>query len=149
MNESVSAFILGTCRLLPKSSTDVFEFLYRQSLTSCDTYEIPCGSSAEFYIQPIRSCIGDTDCLWLTPNSLAFANRKCKFAFDARACADLADCFLIESCHDYPAYVKLRKVEQIKFNWDQKILLCLSLKAEDRILLATRDMCYRDTYHMN
>src|SRR6218665_2154463 len=138
MEESVSAFIVGTCRMLQKSYTDLYQYIRFQSIAAREMYEIRCGSTAEFYIQPLRSCIGDVDIFTVRPHLLALTDNNSDLTYAARAITDVADCFLMEPYNDYPAFVRLRRVAQIRLNWDSKILECIQIG--DKQLLKTTDM---------
>ena|SRR6218665_3011261 len=72
MDDSVSVFIAGTCRIIQKLEADVFQSIHSQSTTSGERYKIVCGSSAEFFIQPLHSCIDDIDELELMGHHLVF-----------------------------------------------------------------------------
>src|SRR6218665_1449344 len=121
MDDSVSEFIVRTCRLIPKSNTNVFDSLHLQVAVPLEHYQITCGSSAELFVQPIRSCIGDADVFRIKTCALAFTDKKPEFPYEVRHNAEIIDCFLIEPYPDYPSFVRLRRLGQLRYNWDSKI----------------------------
>src|SRR6218665_3193600 len=121
MEDSVSEFIVGTCRIIPKLYADFFQPVYLES-TTCDTkYRIACGSIAEFFIQPLYSCISDVDELDLRPAFLAFTDEKPVWSHDMRYVADRVCCYVIEPYDDYPSFVRLRHFGDLKYNWSRKV----------------------------
>src|SRR6218665_2497512 len=121
MDDSVSEFIVRTCLLLPKSSINVFDSLHLQVSVPFEDNDFACGSSAEFFIQPIRSCLGDIDFLEIKTHALAFTDKKPEFPYEVRHNAGIIDCFLMEPYLDYPSFVRLRLLGQLRYKWDRKI----------------------------
>jgi len=78
MEDSVSAFIVGTCRTIPKTNTDVVQSIHlkSQNFGELGLHRIVCGSTAEFFIQPLHSCIGDIDMLELKSCYLVFTDEN-------------------------------------------------------------------------
>ena len=114
MADRVSDFIVSVCQMLPKCNklTNVYD-----SIRSPD-YLIACGSSAEFFIQPLQSCIGDLDYLLIRSCLLIFTNERPVLPYDVRHIADPINCLLMEPYQDYPAFVRLRLFGQIRYNWE-------------------------------
>src|SRR6218665_921986 len=121
MDDSVSEFIVRTCLLIPKSSINVFDSLHLQLIVPFEDNDFACGSSAEFFIQQIRSCIGDVDFFEIKTHALAFTDMKPEFPYEIRHNADIIDCFLMEPYLDYPSFVRLRRLGQLRYKWDRKI----------------------------
>src|SRR6218665_1190313 len=100
--ESASAFIVSTCQLIPKSSfTAVSDHVRDVNASPCPantTYSILCGSSAEFYIRPLNTCIDDKDYLQSRADQLAFSGNIPVLPSDVSGLADSIMCFKIESC---------------------------------------------------
>src|SRR6218665_1212458 len=120
MDDSVSEFIVRTCRLIPKSNTNVFDSLHLQVAVPLEHYQITCGSSAELFVQPIRSCIGDADVFRIKTKLLAFTDKKPEFPYEVRHNAEIIDCFLIEPYLDYPSFVRLRSLGKLRFKWESR-----------------------------
>src|SRR6218665_1528935 len=96
MDDSVSEFIVGTCRMLPKSSSNVSESMQFRNLIQMEKYFIVSGSCAEFFIQPLHSSIGDVDFLQMKPHSLAFTGEEPVLPYDLRHNSQPTDCMLME-----------------------------------------------------
>src|SRR6218665_815215 len=82
MDDSVSEFIVHTCRLIPKSNTNIFDSLHLQVILPFEHHGIACGSSAEFFIKPYRSCIGDIDFFEIKKHVLVFTDKKPEFPYE-------------------------------------------------------------------
>src|SRR6218665_4008335 len=121
MDDSVSEFIVHTCRLIPKSNTNIFDSLYLQVALPFEHHGIACGSSAEFFIQPIRSCIGDMDLFTIKTHAFAFTDKKPEFPYEIRHNADIIDCFSMEPYLDYPSFVRLRSLGKLRYKWERRI----------------------------
>src|SRR6218665_2002784 len=116
MDDSASAFIVGTCRTLPKSNIKVYkavDFRYYW-------HYIMCGSCAEFYIQPLQPCFGDVDYLEVVSNSLVFTDEKPFLPFDFPHIAHPIVCLLMEPYHDYPNFVRFQILGQMSYDWERK-----------------------------
>src|SRR6218665_2497959 len=137
MDDSVSEFIVHTCRLIPKSNTNIFDFLHLQVVLPFEHHGIACGSSAEFFIQPYRSCIGDVDLFEIKTRALAFTDKKPEFPYQVRHNADIIDCFLMEPYLDYPSFVRLRRLGQLRYNWDHKIFEFAQSDVQEVAIAAT------------
>src|SRR6218665_1655447 len=67
--EGVSAFIVGTCQFMPRTSQSSLAYsdhmlnLMPSINRPLVDYSVVCGSLAESYIRPIISCIEDMDFL--------------------------------------------------------------------------------------
>src|SRR6218665_1962171 len=71
--EMASEIIVSTCQMLPKQFSSVSVHLNNILLSETPVYSIMCGSTAEFYIHPMNTCIGDLDILRSCANELAFS----------------------------------------------------------------------------
>src|SRR6218665_1809696 len=122
--ESASAFIVSTCQLLPKSSftivTDHVQDLNPSNCPETKVYQISCGSSAEFYIRPLYTCIDDGDFLQSNAHTLAFSGNIPVLPNDVSGLADSIECFKIESYKRDPSFVQLLFVGKMKYNWKHK-----------------------------
>src|SRR6218665_74105 len=121
MDDSVSAFIVGTCRTIPKIYVNVFQPVHLESTTNGEIYRIVCGSVAEFFIQPLHSCIEDIDELDMRSKYLAFVDEKPVLSHDMRYTADRVCCFLIEPDQNYASFVRLRHIGHLSYNWARKV----------------------------
>src|SRR6218665_3528966 len=130
MDDSVSEFIVGTCRMLPKSGSNVSESMQFRNLIQMEKYFIVSGSCAEFFIQPLHSSIGDVDFLQMKPHSLAFTGEEPVLPYDLRHNSQPTDCMLMEPYVDYPAFVRLRLVGQIVYNYERKIFEFKKVKVQ-------------------
>src|SRR6218665_659048 len=123
--ESASTFIVSTCQMIPKSSSTAVSDHVRDLIVSKDpgntTYSILCGSSAEFYIRPLYSCIDDIDCLLPSADELAFSGNSPVLPNDVSGLADSIMCFKIESSPRYPGFSHLQFVGKMKYNWKHKM----------------------------
>src|SRR6218665_3627652 len=144
MDDSVSEFIVRTCRLIPKSNTNVFDYLHLQVSIPCEHHRIACGSTAEFFIQPIRSCIGDVDLFDIKAHVIAFTDMKPEFPYEVRHNADIIDCFLMEPYLDYPSFVRLRLLGQLRYKCDRKIFEFSHSDFQEVIIRAKLYKCERN-----
>src|SRR6218665_1358020 len=122
MDDSVSAFIVGTCRTLRKSNTKIYKSVSFKVSENTEVHYIECGSCAELFIQPLQSCFGDVDYLMVTSYFLVFTDEKGVLPYDFRHIAHPKDCLLIEPYHDYPNFVRFRFFGQMSYDWEQKTL---------------------------
>src|SRR6218665_3691542 len=122
MDDSVSAFIVGTCRTLRKSNTKIYKSVSFKVSENTEVHYIECGSCAELFIQPLQSCFGDVDYLMVTSYFLVFIDEKGVLPYDFRHIAHPKDCLLIEPYHDYPNFVRFRFFGQMSYDWEQKTL---------------------------
>src|SRR6218665_3652747 len=134
MDDSVSEFIVHTCRLIPKSNTNILDSLHLQVVLPFAHHGIACGSSAEFFIQPIHSCIGDMDLFTRKARAFAFTDKKPEFPYEIRHNADIIDCFLIEPYPDYPSFVRLRRLGQLRYNWDRRIFELVQIGVQEVVI---------------
>ena len=137
MDDSVSEFIVRTCLLMPKSNISIFDSLHLQVMLPLEIHQIACGSSAEFFIQPIRSCIGDIDLFNIKTYTLAFTDRKPEFPYEVRHNANVIDCFLMEPYLDYPSFVRLRPLGQLRSKWDHEIFNFAKIDVQEVAIAAT------------
>src|SRR5688572_12429528 len=120
MDDHVSEFIVRTCRMFPKTPTNIFETMHLQASVSRLGYTILCGSCVEFFIQPLHRYIDDFDCFKMSSILLAFTDEKPVLPYDVRHSANAIDCFLMEPYLHYPAFVRLRLLGEMSYNWDRK-----------------------------
>jgi len=120
MDDSVSAFIVGTCRTLPKSTDNVYKLISFPISDGMKQNAFVSGSCAEFFIQPIQPCFGDVDYLLVISERLAFTNEKIVLPYDSRHIANPIHCLLMEPYLDYPAFVRLRILGQMIYDWKRK-----------------------------
>src|SRR6218665_632602 len=124
-DEMASDFIVGTCQLLPKSFSPVSDQMHNLMLTNTPRpkskeYSITCGSTAEFYILPLNTCIDDIDILICSANELAFSGDFPALPSDISGLSDTIECYKIESYHRYPGYVRLQILVEMIYNWKYK-----------------------------
>src|SRR6218665_3873523 len=113
--EAIHDFIVGNCQLLPKFYDSVSDPIFFGNERA-----IYCGSSAEFYILPLNSCIHDTDALILVGNVLALADDYPVLPSDVSRLDDKIKCYRMEPCHGYPGFVLLRHWGKMNYNWKNK-----------------------------
>src|SRR6218665_3558377 len=122
--ESASAFIVSTCQSLPKSSSvaasDHLRNIIGSTCPAYKIYEIRCGSSAEFYIRPLNTCIDDIDYLCVKADELAFSGNIRVLPEDLSGLPDTIICSKIESCPGYPGFIRLSLFGEMKYNWKHK-----------------------------
>src|SRR6218665_1945201 len=117
MDDSVSAFIVGTCRTLPKSTDNVYKLISFPISDGMKQNAFVSGSCAEFFIQ---SCFGDVDYLLVISERLAFTNEEIVLPYDSRHIVNPIHCLLMEPYLDYPAFVRLRILGQMIYDWKRK-----------------------------
>src|SRR6218665_3114270 len=120
MDDVVSEFIVGTCRMFRKFNTNGFESMHSKHGKESNSYFIVCGSCAEFFIQPIQPCFGDLDIFQVKHKFLAFTNEKPALPYDIRHTACEIDCLLMEPYLDYPGFIRLRQFGLMSYNWESK-----------------------------
>src|SRR6218665_2225791 len=122
MCDGVSEFIVGTCQMF--SESNVIEPYDMQDLiaqVSKDSLCILCGSSAEFFIQPIHACIEDSDRLRTNLNYRAFKDENfVELCHDVHFFCDRIECLVIEPYDDYPSFVQLRVFGETTYNWERR-----------------------------
>src|SRR6218665_1918341 len=123
MNISVSDFIVGTCRTLPKANTSIYNkpIHFRDSEESA-FHCILCGSCAELFIQPLQPCFGDFDYLAVISECLVFTDEKPFLPYVFPHIAHPMNCLLMEPYHDYPTFVRLRIFGEMIYDWDRKTI---------------------------
>jgi len=122
MDDSVSAFIVGTCRTLPKPNTNVYKSAHLRYSEESECYCIVCGSCGEIFIQPLQPCFGDIDYLMVIPDYLVFADEKPVLPYEFRHIDHPIGCLLVDPYHDYPAFVRFRILGKMSYYWDRKTL---------------------------
>src|SRR5688572_23509009 len=98
--EMASWFITITCQLLPKSFptlSDRMHYLTASLSPAPIHYSIFCGSSVEFYIRPLHTCIEDTDFLTVKTEDVAFSGECLILPSDMSGLSDTIKCYKIES----------------------------------------------------
>src|SRR6218665_2353050 len=122
MYDGVSEFIVGTCQMF--SESNVIEPNDMQDLiiqVSKDSLCILCGSCAEFFIQPLHACIGDTDRFRTTLNCRAFTDENVADSYhDVHYFCDRIVCLVIVPYDYYPSFVQLRVFGEMKYNWERR-----------------------------
>src|SRR6218665_2935050 len=134
MDDSVSEFIVRTCLLISKSNISVFDSLHLQVILPFKHHQFACGSSAEFFIQPYRSCIGDLDLFEIKTRALAFTDKKPELPYEVRHNAGIIDCFFMEPYPDYPSFVRLRRLGQLRYNWDRKMFEFVQIGVQEVVI---------------
>src|SRR6218665_3415151 len=129
-------FIFGTCRTVSKSNINVFDSIHSQAVVPLDQYTMFCGSCAEFFIQPFRSCVDDVDCFLIKPETLAFTDENIVMPYEFRHISHPIDCFLMEPYVVYPAFVRLRFLGQMRYNRESRTFEFIQ-KIETNILATT------------
>ena len=124
--ELVSAFIVSTCQLLPKSipvlsdhMQSIMVFKYTTPAAPAQ-YSIVCGSSVELYIRPLNPCVGDLDFLLLQTDELAFSDHFPVLPSDISGLADTIQCCKIEPYIGYPSFVRLQVLGDMNYDWKNK-----------------------------
>src|SRR6218665_1084098 len=120
--EIASWFITSTCQLIPKKDivSDRMHRLCRSSRTVPVLYLIHCGSTAEFYIRPLYTCVGDVDELTAEANQLGFNDDVPVLPADFSGLMDTIECYQIESYQGYPGFVRLRRLGETNYDWKYK-----------------------------
>src|SRR6218665_131906 len=120
--EGVSDFIAGTCRLHRKSYNDIFYSIRFPFLSPPDVPEhrFLCGSSTEFYIEPIQSCIDDVDVMISKANELGCTGDIPVLPDDIRGFFDTITCCQLLANTDYPGFVQLRYLGNMRYNFHYK-----------------------------
>ena len=136
MDDVVSKFIVGTCRVFSKFNTSVFDSMYSIPGETSTLYCMICGSCAEFFIQPIQPCFGDVDVFQVNHKLLAFTNEKPALPYDIRHIANAIDCLLMEPYLNYPGFIRLRHLGLMSYNWESKTFKFIQSDVQ-RILNAT------------
>ena len=113
IEEKASMFIVSTCQLLPKSFSTVSDCMHDLVMSQSPApkeYSISCGSTEEFYILPLNTCIGDIDALLCNTDQLAFTGDFPVLPSDMSGLSDRIMFFKIEPYHKYPGFVRLRNI---------------------------------------
>src|SRR6218665_115852 len=125
--ETASDYIVSTCQLFPKSFSDVCDHMHRPNITTlvsneiaAKEYSITCGSTAEFYICPLKTCEDDIDILVSSTDCLAFSGDFPELPNDVSGLPDIVKCYKIESYQGYPSFVRLRFFTEMVYDWKHK-----------------------------
>src|SRR6218665_1243637 len=121
--EMASAFIVGTCQVIPKTFFPSSDNMHDKAMSDdpqSTGYVIACGSKAEFYIRPLNTCIGDTDYMVCKANQLAFSCDFPVLPSDLSGLADEIDCYKVQSYPGFPGFVRLSVLGVMKYNWKHK-----------------------------
>src|SRR6218665_899313 len=114
----VSAFIVGTCQLIPRTSSFVYsDYMLNLSPSKHSGYEVVFGSSTEFFIRPIVSCVDDMDLLIADTDQLVFSGESPVLPSDLNGLPDKIKCHKIEQCEGYPGFVRLKCWGFMNYNW--------------------------------
>src|SRR6218665_1921394 len=118
LNEDmVSTFIVGTCQLIPRTSSFVYsDYMLNLSPSKHSGYEVVCGSSAEFFIRPIVSCVDDMDLLIAETDQLVFSGESPVLPVDLNGLPDKIKCHKIEQYEGYPGFVRLKCWGFVNYN---------------------------------
>src|SRR6218665_576284 len=124
MDDSVSAFIVGTCRTLPKSNTNMYKKVHLRDPKTPGWAEhyVVCGSCVEFFIQPLQPCMGDVDYLMVSSEGLVFTEEQPVLPYEFRHITHPIYCLLMEPYHDYSAFVRFRIFGEMSYDWERKTL---------------------------
>src|SRR6218665_527010 len=136
MDDVVSEFIVGTCRMFRKFNRNVFDSMYSIHGESSNFHFIVCCSCVEFFIQPIQPCFGDVDMFLVKHSLLAFTNEKPVLPYDIRHIAYAIGCLLMEPYLDYPGFIRLRQFGLMFYNRESKAFEFIQSDVQ-RILKAT------------
>src|SRR6218665_1077599 len=96
--EMASDFITGTCLLIPKTFSSSFDHMHDLVMSQDPLqteYVVMCGSHAEFYISPLKSCITDIDSLQCSTSKLAFNGDFPVLSSDISGFAETIKCYEI------------------------------------------------------
>src|SRR6218665_60225 len=121
--EMASDFIVQTCQLLPRwraHASDHMHYLSLKESPSPNMCAIMCGSRAEFFIQPLNTCIADVDYLTCRTDRLAFSGDFPVLPNDISGLADTIRCYEIESYDEFPGFVRFLYSGELKYNWKHK-----------------------------
>src|SRR6218665_677229 len=123
--EMASAFIVGTCQLLPRSAHVSSDHRPMHNLMASNShpsteYSALCGSFAEFYIRPLIRCIDDIDVLVAQAGELVYSGAFPVLPSDFSGLADTIKFLKIEPYDRYPGFVRLRICGEMNYNWKFK-----------------------------
>src|SRR5688572_30556157 len=106
--DSVSAFIVGTSPVHPKLYrgllySDVFHSMqfHNMSEDKVPHRYFQCGSSLEFYVELMNSCIDDIDTMISKADEMAFTEDIPVLPDDVSVCVDMTNCLQITPYPDY------------------------------------------------
>ena len=119
MENIVSNFLVSTCRVHKKFDATkqcaLISFDDVHSFGPFDTRTVS-GSRAEFYIQPVNSCINDLD-IMLTVNPFLALDPSCKIVDIAGDLYDRIICYKHESYEQNKSFVRLRDPIVGVYDW--------------------------------
>src|SRR6218665_90711 len=121
MENKVSEFLLSTCRMKTEFNLHDNSFIplagFRNLGFVCT--QIPCGSHAEFYIQPINPCIDDLDLL--RPfNCLLALDSNCEIPEGVGDLSDLIQCCKLEYYEQNKSFVRLSDPIFGAYDWESE-----------------------------
>src|SRR6218665_3929570 len=144
IEEMASAFITSTCQRFQKAFSIVTDHMHDIIRYSGEDvprwYSIRCGSTEEFYIFPLNSCVGDVDELKCGASQLAFRDELPTLPTDLSGLLDTIKCYQIVSCRRYPGYVRLRFWGELNYNWNCKKYKLTPRPIEDPAFFAVLNM---------
>src|SRR6218665_489654 len=123
MEVFASELIVSTCQSLPKSYAPVTDRPRCPIPSVClgpINHSWFCGSSAEFYIRPLNSCIDDTDKLYSSVNKMVFTEDIPVLPEHVDCLADTFQCYKIDPHPSYPSFVRIRHLGDMNYNWKNK-----------------------------
>src|SRR5688572_12778102 len=118
IEEKASLFIVSTCQLFPKSFSTVSDSMHDLVMSRSPAqkqYTISCGSTKEFYILPLNTCIGDIDSLICHTDQLAFIGDFPVLPSDVSGLSDRIMFVKIEQNQKYPGFVRLKKLGEMNY----------------------------------
>src|SRR6218665_1694030 len=123
MEEITSQFFVAGCLFLPNScSVDYYrrDVPIPSRLNKPIIYSIRCGSSEEFYIRPLNSCIDDLDAMKVIYDALVFSEDSPELPNDVSKLAESIQCYNAEPYPEYPGFVRLRQLGEMNYIWKCK-----------------------------
>src|SRR6218665_1793618 len=121
MENEVSEFLVSTCRMTTEFNLDgsSFAMLSGSGYLGFRSTRIPCGSQAEFYIQPINPCIDDLDLL--RPfNCLLALDSNCEIPEGVGDLSDLIQCCKLEYYEQNKSFVRLSDPIFGAYDWESE-----------------------------
>src|SRR6218665_3637585 len=85
-----------------------------------NVYGILCGSTAEFFIRPLNTCIGDIDYFMCSTDRLAFSGEFPVWPNDISGLADTIECYEIKAYDEFPGFVRFLDSGELQYNWKHK-----------------------------
>src|SRR6218665_2620496 len=121
MENEVSEFLVSTCRMTTEFNLDgsSFAMLSGSGYLGFRSTRIPCGSQAEFYIQPINTCIDDLDVLCVYNGYLAL-DSNCEIPEGVGDLFDLIQCCKLEYYEQNKSFVRLSDPIFGAYDWESE-----------------------------